>query len=183
MIISFDKYLVLVVAITLISNIACVSNSTIPFSKENRDVLTDIILEVTTESKNMVYPPGTVTNIKLFSSGLAEYDHYPKPDTNVSFKVERRKVQLEEGEFEKAKNLLANLGNTTLKAEYEPTVRIFDASIVTKVKYAKSNGFEFILLKENHSNLILEKKKGIYPEPLLDLMLFVKEFDQRVLER
>ncbi|MCV4615129.1 hypothetical protein OFM04_35055, partial [Escherichia coli] len=64
---------------------------------------------------------------------------------------------------------------------YEPTVRILDAAIETRIIIKRNAEEKTILLQENHSNLILEKKAGIYPEQLLDLLRFIQEVNFQLL--
>ena len=168
-------------ALLVFANHSCSSQKTIPNSDTNQEMPSEVILEVVTESKYMVYPPGSVINIRLFSSGRAEYDYYPEQTSGEPIKLERREVELDKNELDRVKTLISELGETVLKSEYSPTVPILDASIVTKVIFSKKKETEIVVLKENHSNLILEKKKGIYPQPLLNLLLFVQDFDQKVL--
>lgn len=177
---SYFKVCVLTVMIAF-ANHGCKSQNKLRALDTDQTASSEVILEIITESKYMVYPPGTVTNIKLFSSGRAEYDYYPNQGSDAQFKLERRAVMLDKSEVSEVASLVNQLGAITVKPEYAPTVPILDASIVTRVMYTKNKEVGVVILKENHSNLILENKKGIYPQPLLDLLIFVQNFDQKML--
>jgi len=56
-------------ALLVFANHSCSSQKTIPNSDTNQEMPSEVILEVVTESKYMVYPPGGVINIRLKKSG------------------------------------------------------------------------------------------------------------------
>jgi hypothetical protein len=58
---------------------------------------------------------------------------------------------------------------------YEPTVPILDARIEVTLLVIDGDTRKRIVLQENHSHLILEKKDGVYPPSLLKLLRFIQE--------
>jgi hypothetical protein len=139
-----------------------------------------LMLEMYTESKYSVYPPGIILNMKVYQTGKAEYDHYPSQQTKGKFAVERTRFSLTADEFENIKALTATTLRTA-RESYGPTVPILDAAIETTLVLNINGTRKQILLTENHSNLILEKKKGVYPESLLNLLLFIQKKNDELL--
>ncbi|MBA2335314.1 MAG: hypothetical protein H0V90_10305 [Blastocatellia bacterium] len=153
-----------------------VSDAPIPAGRQEDG----LILEMYTESKYSVYPPGKILNIKVYESGQAEYDHYPARQTKGKFDIKRTGFSLTDVELEKIRSLTTKTLKTSGDS-YGPTVPILDAAIETTLVLSMSGNQRKILLTENHSNLILEKKKGIYPESLLDLLLFIQKKNDELL--
>lgn len=139
------------------------------------------ILEIRTEGKYVVYPHGEFLNMRLFDSGRMEYDYFPPQGAEQPFSLERRETTLPKDEFERIKGYLVDPTLRAAKPEYEPTVPILDAAIETSILFISQGSAKKIVLKENHSNLILEKKGGIYPKALLELLLLVQEINRRLL--
>jgi hypothetical protein len=179
---SFKILLLSVIFVIAFGKSSCQDVGTIANKNIAQTNPDEVLLEVYTESKHMVYPPGKVLNIKLYSSGKAEYDFYPPQDAKEPFKLERREMLFDKEELETIKKLVGNPTLSTTKNEYSPTVPILDASITTTVIYRQNGKERKIVLNENHSNLILEKKEGIYPKVLLDLLLFVQNFNRNLFE-
>jgi hypothetical protein len=143
----------------------------------------DIVLEVYTESKYNVYPPGKVLNLRIYVSGKVEYDYYLSQEARKPFTLFRKEVQLSVDELAKVKELLNDSTLMKAKEMYSPTVLILDASITVFVTCKiGSDNEKKIVLNENHSNLILEKKEGVYPKGLLNLLLFVQNTNTRLLK-
>lgn len=162
--------------------VACSAN----LGTHNSDVVSlrhsdSLILEVWTESKYTVYPPGKILNLRFDGTDVAEFDYYPNQDTKSTFFTERRRFQLETGERERIVKAVEPDSVRGWKDVYEPTVRILDAAIETRIIIKRNAEEKTILLQENHSNLILEKKAGIYPEQLLDLLRFIQEVNFQLL--
>lgn len=133
-----------------------------------------LILEMYTKSEYSVYPPGKVLNMKIYESGQAEYDHYPSESQKGEFELKRTAFALSVDELE----MIRRLVDETLRSSresYGPTVPIVDASIQTTLNLERGGRQKKIILNENHSNLILEKKKGVYPESLLNLLTFIQK--------
>jgi len=143
----------------------------------------NVILEIYTESKYDVYPPGKVLNLKLYDSGRAEYDYYPSQEKRVEYYLKRKEVILSKDDFNNLKQVLADKSLAYAKAEYPPSVPILDASIRTTVIFKPDGQTKTTVLNENHSNLILEKKGGKYPRGLLDLLIFVQNLNRQWLEQ
>lgn len=159
-----------------------VTNSSNMLAEEGKQTK-NVLLEVWTEAKYVVYPPGKVLNIKLYDSGEAEYDYYPPQQViGEEFKAERRIFRLDSSELARVKSLIADPELRKSNRLFKPTVPILDAAIETTVTYANEDGSSSITLEENHSNLMLEKKKEVYPGPLLELLLLVQRIDHELLE-
>ena len=165
----------------MIGNSSCL-DSTTTSKNLTQFASEEVLLEVSTEMKGMVYPNGKVLNIKLYSSGRAEYDFYPPRNANSPTKLERKASFLEMKDLEEIKSLITNLSSAPAKSEYLPISPRLDAAITTTVIYRTKNEETKIVLTENDSDLLLEKKENFYPKPLLDLLYFVQRFHKKLLQ-
>jgi hypothetical protein len=139
------------------------------------------ILAIYTDAKYSVYPPGRRLNLIVFSSGAAEYDYYPKQDSGKAFEFERRKITLENNDFNRIKELVGQLSETDIKDHYSPALRMMDAFISVSVSLSDGPKKKNVVLEENHSDLALDKKKGVYPDPLWELLMLVSTIDRDAL--
>lgn len=140
-----------------------------------------VILEVWTEAKYVVYPPGKILNLRVYDSGKAEFDYYPDQNEKKPFFTERRQFLLERTEITEIIRSIEDTSVNTWKDIYEPTVPILDAAIETTINLKLNSLEKRIVLKENHSNLILDKKTGVYPESLLNLLKFIQKINRQLL--
>jgi hypothetical protein len=145
----------------------------------------EILLEVQTESAGMVYPLGTILEIKLYSTGEAEMDYYLTtanriPNTHVPTKALRKKVMLDKSDFQELKTLIEKTDFVKAKSQYSPESTILsDASTSTTINSRYKNDLKKIVLQESDSHLHLEKKKGLYPESLIDLLKLITKIRQK----
>lgn len=135
-----------------------------------------VLLEVSTEASQTVYPPGRTLDLRLYESGEAEFDFYTRRDPmqpGAPFKAELRRVRLDAEEIERLRQLLADPRLSAARAEYGPTKPILDSWVVTVVDFNRGGQQQRITLKENDSHLLLDRKGGVYPEPLIELLRLV----------
>lgn len=172
---SIYRKVLLLISLALVSFVACDRSANISnFSISANQQEDEVILEMFTESKYSVYPPGRILNLRVYKSGKAEYDLYPPVQKEGQFRVERTKLTLTSDELAKIKALIAETMDTA-KESYGPSVPILDAAIETTLKLRINGNQKVIVLTENHSNLVLEKKKNVYPDSLLNLLFFIQQ--------
>lgn len=132
----------------------------------------DLLLEMITDASDSVYPPGKSLDLRVYESGKTEFDNYSPDELH---KVEPATPQLKQTtinseQLSAIRAVLNKLNSGNPKSTYPPTERIFDARIVTTITYKSNEGMKTIILQENDSHLHLEKKKHIYPQPLIELL-------------
>ncbi len=142
----------------------------------------ETLLEVHTQTSGMVYPQGTILEIKLYSTGEAEMDYYLTPSNYVPTndrtptKTQRKNVLLEANDFQTLKNLTETVDFMKAKSQYPPSFSgLSDVSTTTTIISKYKNELKKIVLEETDSSLHLEKKKGVYPESLINLLDLIKK--------
>ncbi len=136
-----------------------------------------VLFEIHSVGKFTSYPDVKVLKLRVFNSGKAEYDHFPPQ--GQEFYLQRRSLQLSEEDLNYVKHILENRSWEQVKPIYEPTERMLDAAVEVTLDINLSTGLRQIILKENHSNLVLDKKMNVYPSELLKLLKFAELIDER----
>jgi hypothetical protein len=168
---------VLVISVLCYQAVGCQSR-TVQQTTSDSERRGNPFLVVYTEAKYSVYPPGRRLNLAVFSSGAAEYDYYPKQNSGNAIEFERRKITLEDNDFNQIKEIVAQLSETEIKDHYSPTLRMMDAFVSVSVTLFHDGREKNVILEENDSDLALDKKKGVYPDPLLKLLTLVSRIDR-----
>lgn len=177
----FVEILSFIIFVSILGSSSCRRIEILSNQNITQELSEQTLLEVYTELEGMVYPTGKVLNIKLYSSGKAEYDYYSLERTKKTFKLERKQTFLSREDLEILKAIINDLNLSVVKSEYFPTMPVLDARTTKTVIYKKAFDEIKIVLKENDSDLYLENKNKIYPAELLNLLLFVQKFHQRLL--
>ena len=167
-----------------LSLMGCASSNTASSKQEDKTVDPagrKVLLEVSTEASKTVYPPGETLDLRLYETGEAEYDYYTPPNPSKvgePFKAVRRQARLSTEEVERVRNILNEPTLSDSKAEYLPTKPILDSSVVKVVVYNNQGRERRIVLKENDSHLLLDRKGGVYPAPLIELLKLVQKINE-----
>lgn len=133
-----------------------------------------VLLEVTTEGSSTVYPPGKTLDIRVYETGLVEFDFYPLPGPDVEFFVEKKAAYIEQPKVAELKRLLSNLAYDAPKEQYGPTKRlVVDATVTVHLTFESGLGRKVIIFKENDSVLHLDRNSEVYPDSLTALFKFV----------
>src|SRR5918911_3332038 len=139
------------------------------------------LLEVSTEASNTVYPPGETLDLRLYETGEVEYDYYPPPNPSrvgEPFRAVRKRTKLSTEEVEHIQDILNKPDLSNAKAEYPPIKPILDSYIVKIVAYNDQGRERRIVLRENDSHLLLDKKEGVYPKSLIELLKLVQKINE-----
>lgn len=144
------------------------------------DTNKETLLEVSTQSEGMVYPLGTILEIKLYSTGEAEMDYYltsltvPTLNEHIPTKTLRKNVVINKSDFQQLKALIEMADFVKASSQYLPTFPYpSDVSTTTTIIFKYKEESKKIVLKESDNNLYLEKKKGVYPDSLINLLKLI----------
>jgi hypothetical protein len=166
-------------------------NQSSPAAFQERDGIANpaarqALLEVSTAASSTVYPPGETLDLRLYENGEAEFDYYLPPNPNrvgEPFKPVRRHAKLSAEEVGRIKTLLAGPDLSSAKAEYLPTQGMIDSYTVKTITYNDAGRERRIVLRENDSHLLLDKKEGVYPESLIELLKLIQNINDSLRNR
>lgn len=147
--------------------------------QENKDLL----LEITTEASETVYPPGKTLDFRLFSNREIEFDFYPPntPDRiGMRFTSEKKSAKLSQEDFDKIIPLLNKSDLIGAKNYYPPSKRGLDATVKKTIRLKFVSKEKTVILEENDSHLHLKEKLDLYPASLVKLLEIVEEVNKKL---
>jgi hypothetical protein len=143
--------------------------STEPESKE-------LLLEIYTKYEGMMHPKGTLLEIRLYSTGDAEFDYFlpsqmggDKPNETT-----RKDVRLEQETVQQIKTLIEAPDFISANGFYPPSIPLSDASTTTTITFKRQQQEKKIVLEETDTILHLNKKDKVYPKSVITLLRVIE---------
>src|SRR6266404_374474 len=81
------------------------------------------IIEVVTNANDSVYPPGQTLELRIYDSGLVEFDFFPLQAEQLGkpYKAELKKSKISDEDLQQLIKLLKEVEVENVKNRYEPT--------------------------------------------------------------